>query len=223
MKSKKTVLQTPRHGSICNICYFHSLHTLQWMLTSFPCVLCSYLTLLPGWKKKKPLGWSCSAACVGCSWKSSELVVTRNKLKSPMFGTPASLHTHPTAPRPPHQADLHKSSRHASASAHCPFTGHPFSQPSSNSLFTFRSCCCYPDRSYYPSCKTERPNFAGWNRTAAHITHLLNAKQAWSLPSLIPHMWESCVQPPLMHASERVPWVRCCVGISTHTAVLAVN
>jgi len=143
MKSKKTVLQTPRHGSICNICYFHSLHTLQWMLTSFPCVLCSYLTLLPGWKKKKPLGWSCSAACVGCSWKSSELVVTRNKLKSPMFGTPACLHTHPTAPRPPHQADLHKSSRHASASAHCPFTGHPFSQPSSNSLFTFRSCRCY--------------------------------------------------------------------------------
>lgn len=42
MKSKKAVLQTPRHGSICNIFYFHSLHTLQWMLTSFPCVHISH-------------------------------------------------------------------------------------------------------------------------------------------------------------------------------------
>lgn len=131
-----------------------------------------------------------------------------------MFGTPACSHTHPAAPKPPHQADLHKSSRNASASAHCPFTGHPFSQPSSHSLFTFRSCRCYPDRSYYPSCKTERPNFAGWNRTAAHIIHMLNAKQAGSLPSLISHIWESCVQPLLMHASEWAPWLRCCVGIS---------
>lgn len=104
MRSKKAVLKNPDPALYVIFSIFIAFtHFSGCSFFSSSLTFCIYDISHCCQAGKKNIGWSCSEACVGCSWKSSALVVTRNKPKSPMLGTPACLNILTAGLKPPQQ------------------------------------------------------------------------------------------------------------------------
>lgn len=221
MRSKKAVLKNPDPALYVIFSIFIAFtHFSGCSFFSSSLTFCIYDISHCCQAGKKNIGWSCSEACVGCSWKSSALVVTRNKPKSPMLGTPACSNILTAGLKPPQQdlpaQILSKCSCYQLIAFLHVICFHIFLR------FPFGKCHRYPAPTHHaanrgPILQMVWDNWGSPNLFEWQISRV-------TLPSPVPHIWkEQCETILRCPLKMWAPWGRHQVGITTYTMVCATG